>query len=81
MAKLHIYDVTHMHGGWVTDGYPKERVVASSKDEALEMVLDKQKYWDRRNTYASEFTIDGYIIEVYDEKTYKRDKAIKSLEI
>lgn len=81
MDKLHIYDVTHMHGGWVTDGYPKERVIASSKEEALEMVLAENKSWERRNTYASEFKIKGYIIEVYDEKTYNRDKAIERLDI
>lgn len=70
MDKLHIYDVTHIHGGWVTNGYPTERVIASSKEEALEMVLSKEKhwYWDRRNTHATEFKIEGYVIEVYDER-------------
>lgn len=80
MEKLKIYKVTHMHGDWVGEGgYPKERVIASSKEEAIEMVLKERKYWDRRNTYASEFKIKGYVIEVYDEKTYKRDKNLESI--
>lgn len=79
MDKLHIYDVTHMHAQALL--IAKERVIASSKEEALEMVLAENKSWERRNTYASEFKIKGYIIEVYDEKTYNRDKAIERLDI
>lgn len=70
-----------MHGGWVEGGYPTERVIALSKEEAIDMVLSDRPYWERRNTYASEFKIKGYVIEVYDEKTYNRDKSIKSLDI
>jgi len=81
MDKLHIYDVTHMHGGWVTNGYPTERVIANSKEEALNMVLSDNSSWDRRNTYAKEFKIDGYVIEVYDEKSYNRNKNIEKLDI
>jgi hypothetical protein len=81
MDKLHIYDVTHMHGGWVTNGYPTERVISSSKEEALDTILEKNTSWERRNTYASEFKIDGYVIEVYDEKTYNRDEILKKLDI
>ena len=80
-GKLHIYDVTHMHGGWVTDGYPSERVIARSKEEAIDMVLKENKSWNRVNTYASEFKIKGYVIEVYDEKSYNRDKNIEKLDI
>lgn len=74
-----IYTVTHMHGGWVTDGYPEEIVVAESKQEAIDKVLEDRKFWDRKNTHASEFKIEGYVIEVYDEKTYKREKNIDSI--
>lgn len=81
MEKLKIYKVTHMHGGWVSGGYPEEIVVACSKQDAIEMVLNEHKHWDRRNTYASEFKIDGYVIEVYDEKTYIRDKNLEKLDI
>lgn len=81
MDKLHIYKVTHMHGGWVTDGYPKEEVITYSKDEAINIALSNNPSWDRGNTYASEFTKKGYVIEVYDEKTYNREKNIKKLDI
>ena len=30
---------------------------------------------------ASEFKIDGYVIEVYDEKTYNRKKNLDNLGI
>lgn len=78
METLHIYDVTHI---WVSNGYPSERVVASSKEEAIDIVLTEHKSWDRRNTYAREFKVDGYVIEVYDEKTYTRNKNIEKLDI
>ena len=79
--KLKIYEVTYMHGGWVSGGYPKETVVAHSKEEAIETVIKNNKYWERRNTYAREFKIDGYVIEVYDERTYNRDKNLEKLDI
>ncbi len=81
MDKLHIYKVTHMHGGWVTDGYPNEEVITFSKDEAINIALFNNPSWDRRNTSASEFIIKGYVIEVYDEKSYNRDKNIEKLDI
>jgi nucleoside-diphosphate-sugar epimerase len=38
----------------------------------------KEKGWD---VWASEFKITGYVIEIYDEETYNRDKNLKSLGI
>lgn len=70
-----------MHGGWVTNGYPKTTVITFSKEEALNIALAKNSSWERRNTHASEFKIDGYVIEVYDEKTYNRDKNIEKLDV
>lgn len=75
---LKIYEVTYMYGGWVS---VKETVVAHSKEEAIETVIKNNKYWEIRNTYAREFKIDGYVIEVYDEKTYIRDKNLEKLDI
>ena len=66
-------------GGWHTSR-PEHQVVASSKEEAIEKVLETHPYY--RNGYdacASEFKIDGYVIEVYDEKSYNRDKNIEKL--
>lgn len=31
------------------------------------------------DVWVSEFKIDGYVIEVYDEKTYNRDKNIEKI--
>lgn len=70
-----------MHGGWVSNGYPEETIITTSKEEALSMALAKNTDWDKRNTHASEFKIDGYVIEVYDEKTYNRDKSLEKLDI
>ena len=43
-------------------------------------VLEKNpRYKSGYDKWASEFTIEGYIIEVYDEKTYNRDKIIDKI--
>ncbi len=76
---MKIYEVTHFHGGWVSNGYPSETIVASSPEEAIEMALSKNKHWDRRNTHANEFKLKGYVIEVYDEQSYNRDKKINEV--
>ena len=79
MEYLKIYEVTYIHGGWVTNGYPNTTVVAFSKEDAIEKDLSENSHWDKRNTHASEFKIKGYVIEVYDEKTYNRDKNLENL--
>ena len=79
MNTLKIYDVTHMHGGWVTNGYPTERVITTSSEEAINIVLSDNPSWNRKNTYAREFKIKGYVIEVYEESTYNRVKNIEKL--
>ena len=76
---LKIYSVSFNDGGWVSSR-PVYNVVASSPKEAEEMVLGEHPYY--RNGYdvwCSEFKIDGYVIEVYDEKTYIRDKNLEKL--
>jgi hypothetical protein len=75
---LKIYHVSFNDGGW-HQTRPSATVVASSIEEAIEKAkIEKPTYrdWD---CSAYEFTIDGYVIEVYDEKTYKRDKNISEL--
>ena len=50
------------------------------KDEAIKKVLeDNPRYKSGYDKWASEFKIEGYVIEVYDEKTYNRDKIIEEL--
>jgi hypothetical protein len=76
-----IWTVTFNDGGWHSGPLPNfTGVVAESKDEAIEKVLEKNpRYKSGYDKWASEFTIEGYIIEVYDEKTYNRDKIIDKI--
>ena len=76
---MKIYTFTFNDGGWHTSR-PEYQVVAESKEEAIEKVLEKNPHY--RSGYdkcASEFKIDGYVIEVYDEKTYNRNKNLENL--
>ena len=77
---MKIYTVTFNDGGWHSGPLPNFTVVAESKDEAIEKVLEKNpRYKSGYDKWVSEFTIEGYIIEVYDEKTYNRDKIIDKI--
>jgi hypothetical protein len=77
---MKIYTVTFNDGGWHSGSLPNFTVVAESKDEAIEKVLEKNpRYKSGYDKWVSEFTIEGYIIEVYDEKTYNRDKIIDKI--
>lgn len=77
---MKIYNVTFNDGGWYSSGgRPNYMIVAETKKEAIEKVLiDNPRYkgWD---SWASEFKIEGYVIEVYDEKTYTREKNLDKL--
>jgi hypothetical protein len=76
---MKIWTVTFNDGGWHTS-LPEYRVVAESKEEAIEKVLnDNSRYKTGWDACASEFKIEGYVIEVYDEKTYNRDKNLEKL--
>ena len=66
---MKIWTVTFNDGGWHSSR-PEYQVVAESKEEAIEKVLEKNpQYKSGYDKWASEFKIDGYVIEVYDEKT------------
>lgn len=77
---MKIYNVTFNDGGWHSGPLPSFQIVAENKEEAIEKVLEKNpRYktgWDK---WASEFKIEGYVIEVYDEKTYNRDKNLENI--
>jgi len=76
---MKIYTVTFNDGGWHSS-LPSYQVVAESKDEAIEKVLEKNpRYRTGYDMWASEFKIEGYVIEVYDEKTYNRNKNLEEL--
>lgn len=68
---MKIYTVTFNDGGWHSS-LPKYTTVADSEEEAKEKVLNENpRYKNGYDAWVSEFKIDGYVIEVYDEKTYK----------
>ncbi len=76
---MKIYTVTFNDGGWHSSR-PEHQVVAESKEEAIEKVLiEFPIYRNGYDAWASEFKIEGYVIEVYDEKSYNRDKNIEKL--
>jgi hypothetical protein len=78
---MKIYTVTFNDGGWHSS-LPEYQVVAETKEEAIEKVLeDNPRYKTGYDKWASEFKIEGYVIEVYDEKTYNREKNLENLDI
>ena len=77
---MKIWTVTFNDGGWHSGSLPSYQVVAESKDDAIEKVLeDNPRYKSGYDKWASEFKIEGYVIEVYDEKTYTREKNFEEL--
>lgn len=78
---MKIYKVSFNDGGWQTR-MPEETVVAESKGDAIRKALDRNpQYKNGYSIWATEFEIEGYIIEVYDEKTYNREKNLEKLDI
>jgi hypothetical protein len=78
---LKIYEVTFNDGGW-HQSLPKFTVVSESKEEAKEKVQKEQKGYTKEfgwDCWCSEYKIEGYVIEVFDEKTYNRDKNLENL--
>lgn len=77
---MKIYTVTFNDGGWYSGNRPSYTTVANSIEEAIEKVIaENPRYKSGYDAWASEFKIEGYIIEVYDEKTYNRDKNIDKI--
>lgn len=78
---MKIYNVTFNDGGWYSSGgRPSFQVVAENKQEAIDKVLEENPSYKRGyDVWASEFKIEGYVIEVYDKKTYKRNKKLKKI--
>ena len=78
---MKIWTVTFNDGGWHTSR-PEYQVVAENKEQAIEKVLEENpRYRTGYDKWVSEFKIEGYVIEVYDEKTYKREKNLDNLDI
>ena len=76
---MKIWTVKFNDGGWHSN-LPSFTVVSESKQSAIDKVLEENPNYRRGyDVWASEFKIDGYVIEVYDEKSYNRDKALKQI--
>ena len=76
-----IYEVTFNDGGWHSS-LPNFIMVANSKEEALQKIREEHKTYEKWDGWASEFKLDGYIIEVYDKKEYDgilRDRKINKV--
>lgn len=77
---MKIYKVTFNNGGWNSGSLPNVTVVAESIDDAKEKALyENPRYKQGYDVWVSEFKIEGYVIEVYDEKSYNRDKNIERI--
>ncbi len=77
---MKIWVVTFNDGGWYSGPRPNFTVVSESKQGAIDKVLEDNPHYRRGyDVWASEFKIDGYVIEVYDEKSYNRDKTLKQI--
>lgn len=78
---LKIWIVTFNDGRWGSSR-PEYQVVSETKEEAIQKVLEENpRYKSGYDIWASEFKIEGYVIEVYDEKTYTREKNLEKLDI
>lgn len=82
---MKIWKITFNDGGWYNGDRdrPSSMVVASNKEEAISIAKLKKenKHYKNYDCWVSEFKIDGYVIEAYDEKTYNRDKNLSKLEV
>jgi len=77
---MKIWTVTFNDGGWYSGPRPNFTIVSESQKEAIAKVLEENPiYKNGYDVWASEFKIDGYVIEVYDEKSYNRDKTLKQI--
>lgn len=78
---MKIFTVTFNDGGWYSNR-PEYQVVADNELEAINKVKEKNpQYKTGHDAWAVEFKIEGYIIEVHDEKSYKREKKLNNLDI
>ena len=78
---MKIWNITFNDGGW-SQSRPTFTTVAETKEEAIEKVLSENpRYKTGFDIWVSEFKIEGYVIEVYGEKTYNRIKNLENLDI
>jgi hypothetical protein len=75
---LKIWEVTFNDGGW-HQNLPSFTIIAENSDMAKKIAIEQNKRYSGWIVWASELKIPGYIIEVYDEKTYNREKNLDKL--
>lgn len=75
---LKIWKVTFNDGGW-HESLPTYMTVAESEDKAIEKIKEEHTYYKSWDVWATEFKMKGYVIELYDEKTYNRKKSLEDL--
>ena len=76
---MKIWIITFNDGGWYTSRIEYHEVAETSQ-ESIEKVLEKNPHYKNGyDAFASEFKIPGYVIEIYDEKTYNREKNLNNL--
>ncbi len=75
---LKIWKITFNDGGW-HQSLPTYQYVAKSESKAKKMALEEHPCYKTWSCWATEFKIEGYVIEVYDERTHKREKSIEKV--
>jgi hypothetical protein len=78
---MKIFTVTFNDGGWYSNR-PDYKVVAEDVKQAIEKVLvENPQYRSGYDAWATEFKIPGYVIEVYNEVSYNRERNLENLDI
>ncbi len=77
---LKIFKVTFNDGGWHSGDLPNRMIVSETEEEAISIALEQNPHYSKGyDKWVTEFKIDGYVIEVYDERTYNREKNLEKL--
>jgi hypothetical protein len=76
---LKIFKVTFNDGGWHSGSLPSFFQVAETKEDAIEIVKSVETHYKGWDCWATEFKIEGYIIKVYDEKSFERNEKIDKI--
>lgn len=80
MTNLKIWKVTFNDGGWHSGSLPSFMIISESKKDAISKVLEENSIYKKGyDVWATELKFDGYIIEIYDEITYNRNKKLNEL--
>lgn len=81
MLKLYSVSFDTDPGGWKSGSDYSILVVAESKEESKKIALEKEPMYKRNGviTNSREIKVEGYVIEIHDEKTFNRLKNIDKI--